>query len=258
MKESDIRLEISDGVASIILAAPRRRNALTVEMSNAVIEACDRVDGRPDVAAVVIRAEGPTFCAGADRSLLLAATERTDEARSDLATIYRSFERVRELATPTIAAVRGYAIGAGVNLALAADVRIVADDALLVSGFTALALHPGGGHAALIADRADATTTAAMALFGQPLDAAHAVRIGLAWESVGVEQLDARALEIARGAGVDGELARAVKASLRRELGPPRASIEEAMRLEAERQWWSLGRSSVPQRLQAARKPERA
>src|SRR5437870_630941 len=118
MDPSDIKVEVRSGVAALILAAPDRRNALTVEMATALIEACDRLDADGAVGSIVVRGEGPAFCSGADRALLAAAAERSAGAREALALIYRSFGRVRDLRVPSIAAVRGHAVGAGLNLAL--------------------------------------------------------------------------------------------------------------------------------------------
>jgi enoyl-CoA hydratase len=155
---------------------------------------------------------------------------------------------------PTIAAVRGHAIGAGLNLALAADLRILGTDALFVSGFAALGLHPGGGHLAAVIRDGGPETAAAMTLFAQPLEAEPALRVGLAWEVVAVERVDARALEIARAASSDVELGRMVKQSLRMALGPPGLSLDEATGFEAAKQWWSIGRERTRERLKAAAK----
>ena len=77
-----------------------------------------------------------------------------DRRYTSLGGIYRAFTRVGQMQVPTIAAVRGAAVGAGINLMLATDLRIVADDARLISGFLRIGLHPGGGHFGLLAGRA--------------------------------------------------------------------------------------------------------
>src|SRR5918997_1342768 len=117
-----------------------------------------------------------------------AADRRKDPAAPDafsgLGTVYRSFARVGELEPPTIAAVRGGAVGAGVNLAFATDVRVVGRDAKLISGFLPIGLHPGGGHAALLGRTGAREAAAALALFGERIDGARAAELGLAWEAV--------------------------------------------------------------------------
>src|SRR5260370_41114670 len=82
---------------------------------------------------------------------------------------------------PAVAAVRGAAVGAGINLMLATDLRIVAEDARLISGFLRIGVHPGGGHFGLLAARAGAETAAAAGIFGGEVSGLRAVQLGLAW-----------------------------------------------------------------------------
>ena len=143
-----IDLEISEGVAFITLNAPATRNALNSELAEQFVAACDAADRDPAVGAAVIRGAGGTFCSGAERGHLEDVGRDPAEERryASLGAIYRAFTRVGQLQVPTIAAVRGAAVGAGINLMLAADLRIVAEDARLISGFLRIGLHPGGGH----------------------------------------------------------------------------------------------------------------
>jgi enoyl-CoA hydratase len=80
-----------------------------------------------------------------------------------------------------VAAVRGAAVGAGVNLVMATDLRVIASDARLLSGFGRLRLHPGGGHFALLNRQGNREVAAAMGLFHEELDGEQAVAAGLAW-----------------------------------------------------------------------------
>src|SRR3954447_26636817 len=146
-----------DGVAVITLNAPARRNALTVQMADALVAACDEVDADDAVGAVVVRGEGSYFCAGGDRATLSAAGRdpADPEVYAGMGAIYRSFARIGELAPPTVAAVAGGAVaggavGAGMNLVLGTALRVAARDARLASGFIPIGLHPGGGHTALL------------------------------------------------------------------------------------------------------------
>ena len=115
------------GVAVLSLDAPDRRNALTVAMAEELVAACEELDRDGSVGAVVVRGEGGFFCAGGDRGTLEAAGRdpADPEVYAGLGAVYRSFARVGELEAPTVAAVRGGAVGAGLNLMLATDVRIV-------------------------------------------------------------------------------------------------------------------------------------
>src|SRR5438034_4982102 len=140
-----IDLEIADGVAFITLNAPATRNALNNELAGQFVAACDEADRDRRVGAAVINGAGGTFCSGAERGHLdEVGRDPAEESRyAALGGIYRAFTRVGQLEMPTIAAVRGAAVGAGINLMLATDLRIVAEDARLISGFLRIGLHPG-------------------------------------------------------------------------------------------------------------------
>ena len=221
---AEIELERrDDGVALLTLNAPERRNALTVEMAEALTAACEEIDADGSVGAVVVRGEGGYFCAGGDRATLAkAGSDPAEDARyRGMSAIYRSFARVGELAPPTIAAIRGGAVGAGLNLALATDLRVVADDAALLSGFIPIGLHPGGGHTALLGRLGSREAASALTLFGERLTGAQAVERGLAWTAVPAAEVDDAALALAAVPAKDPELARRTAASLRAVTGPP-------------------------------------
>ena len=241
---TEIELSVRDGVATITLAAPGRRNALTVAMARELIDAARTAGHDPAVGAVVVRGEGGHFCAGAHRDVLAAAEKDPVGAGpyEDLGTLYESFATVGKLGVPVIAAVRGSAVGAGVNLLLAADVRVIARDARILAGFTAIGLHPGGGHLLLAATAMGRQGAAALALLGQEMDGEAAYRAGLAWECVDDAEVDGRALALASGAATDPELTRRITASFRRTVPPSPNDWEVALEAERASQLWSLRR----------------
>jgi enoyl-CoA hydratase len=244
---AEIELERrDDGIALITLNAPERRNALTVEMARALTVACEEVDADDAIGAVVVRANG-FFCAGGDRATLAAAGEdpADPERFTRMGAVYRSFARVGELAAPTIAAVRGGAVGAGLNLMLATDVRVVARDAKVISGFIPISLHPGGGHGALLGRTGAREAAAAMMLFGESIDGARAAELGFAWTAVDDAQVDETALALAATPARDPVLARRTAASLRAELGPPALPWPAALELERGSQMWSMRRKAL-------------
>ncbi|HEY6779435.1 MAG TPA: enoyl-CoA hydratase-related protein [Thermoleophilaceae bacterium] len=236
-----------DGVGVITLNAPDRRNALTVEMAQALIDVCEQVDADPAVGAVVVRGEGGFFCAGGDRGTLDAAGDNPadPDTYAGMGAIYRSFARVGELQPPAIAAVRGGAVGAGLNLMMATDLRIVARDARVISGFIPIGLHPGGGHAALLGRTGAREAAAALTLFGERIDGQRAAELGLAWAAVEDGDVDDTALALAARAGADPELARRTASSLRTELGPPALPWAAALELERSSQMWSMRRKAL-------------
>jgi enoyl-CoA hydratase len=240
----EVQLEVDGGVATLTLAAPDRRNSLTIEMAQGLIAACEQIDADAAVGAVVVRGSGGYFCAGAHRDVLAnAGVEPSAPATfAGMGLVYDSFVRVGALQPPTIAAVVGGAVGAGVNLAYATDLRIVAEDAKLLAGFLRIGLHPGGGHFALSGRLAGREATMAASVFGEPLTGRRAAELGIAWEALPAHEVEPRAREIAARAGADPELARRTVRSARQELGPP--PVPWAVALDAERaaQMWSLRR----------------
>lgn len=244
---SEIRLERESGVATITLDAPDRRNALTRDMARELAAVCHEVDSDLEVGAVVVQGAGGFFCAGGDRAMLAAAG--ADPAAPDtytgLGDVYRSFQRVGELEPPTVAAIRGGAVGAGVNLAFATDLRVMGHEAKIISGFLPIGLHPGGGHGVLLGRTGQREATAAMALFGERIDGSRAAELGLAWAAVPDSEVLATAAALAARPAADPELARRTARSLRSELGPPALPWSAALELERASQMWSMRRKHL-------------
>ena len=229
--------DVLDRVALITVNDPDRRNAVTDAMSEQICAAVDRAESDPDVHAVVITGAGKAFCAGADLSALGAA------AREGLERLYAGFLAVGRCSLPTIAAVNGAAVGAGLNLALAADVRIAGPRALFDPRFQKLGIHPGGGATWMLQRAVGPQVARAALLFGMSFDAQAAVHYGLALHEA--DDPVAAALELAAGpASAPREVVVATKASMRAtampgffdtdlhaaakdiELGPQAASVE--------------------------------
>src|SRR5260370_3062684 len=162
---TDVQYSVTDQVAVVSLEAHSRRNALSVAMAEDLIAAVERADADDSIGALVLTG-GPTFCAGADRDVMGANSNdpSLDANYRAIETIYSSFVRVAAARVPTVAAVRGAAIGGGLNLAMATDIRIVGHEARIVSGFASLGLHPGGGHFVLLHSLAGREAAAALGL----------------------------------------------------------------------------------------------
>lgn len=237
-----VSVETADHVALITLNAPERRNALTVSMARGLVAACDAIDADSGIGAAVVRGAGGHFCAGAHRDLLGAAGADPLHPEHYAATsaIYEAFFRFGQLAVPTVAAVRGVTVGAGTNLMLAADLRLVASDARIIGGFARIDLHPGGGFFHLVSRAAGRQTAMALGVFDEEIDGDRAAAIGLAWRAHPDGEVEEHALRLARAAGRDPELARAVTRSARHEA----AGVDWPVALEYERaaQLWSLRR----------------
>jgi enoyl-CoA hydratase len=240
----EVRYEVANGVAVITLNAPERRNALTPSMARELAGALDSADADSHVGATVVHG-GAAFCAGAHLQTLddVKADPASEEHFRAIDNIYAAFLRLNSAKSPTIAAVRGAAVGAGLNLALAADLRIVARDARLLSGFARIGLHPGGGHFALLTRTAGPETAAAMGLFGTEIRGSRAAELGLAWEAVDDADVVPRALELASRAAADPALSRRMLASFRHQAAQPGLPWAAAVEVERAPQMWSFRRA---------------
>lgn len=243
-----IRTDISAGVATVTLTDPERRNALTLPMVTEVIDTFDALEDDPAVGAVVVTGEAPAFCAGADLSHLSSSAEGGAEA--GLRAIYEGFLRIGRSPLPTLAAVNGAAVGAGMNLALVCDVRLAAQRARFDTRFLQLGLHPGGGHTWMAQRIAGPQTVLATVLFGEVLDGAEAERVGLVWRCLPDDELLPAAQAMAeRAASGPRELARRIKATI-----ADVATIDDhaaAVDRELEPQVWSLEQPAFKERVAA-------
>ncbi|MFC3892130.1 enoyl-CoA hydratase [Lentzea rhizosphaerae] len=203
---AEVLLELNDSVAVITINDPDRRNALTIDLSQELADKVARAEESAN--ALIVTGAPPAFCAGADLTQL---GESKDEG---LRKIYKGFLAVANATIPTIAAVNGAAVGAGLNLALAADVRVAGPKARFDARFLQLGIHPGGGMTWMLQRITGPQTATAMTLFGQILDADEAVRTNLALTKA--EDPLAVAKELARAAAeAPAELVRTIKATMR-------------------------------------------
>src|SRR3954452_2020532 len=220
----------ADGVRLLTLNDPDRRNALSPQLQAELGAAADAVATDADARVLVVTGNGPAFSAGADLPAVFGALDRdVVEIRAGLRAIYDSFLRIRRLEIPTIAAVHGAAVGAGVNLAMSCDVRIAGPQARFGITFTKLGLHPGGGCTFFLTQVLGRQRAMALILGGSTLDADEALRLGLVLE-VADDPLG-RALETATGwAGIDPALSRDIK----RAVGiAERGGFDETLDFEA-------------------------
>lgn len=241
-----IELTREDGVAVITVDAPEVKNALTPQMGAELSELCDTVDGDPGIGAAVIRGANGTFCSGADRRQWTPGADQAEEATyAQNGLVYQAFMRVGALQVPTISAVRGAAVGAGINLMLATDLRIIADNARVLAGFLRIGLHPGGGFFTIANRTAGREATAALGLFSDEIDGKRAHDLGLAWRSVDDEDVEPLALDLAARAAKDPALAREAVRSFRAETAAPYMDWSTALHFERATQMWSQRRRTT-------------
>ncbi len=231
-----------DGYATITLNNPDKRNMLSPEMVDGLYGAMDKLEADEDVNAIVITGSGRAFCAGADVSKLGAAD------REGLLHIYGAFLRVARSSVLTIAAVNGAAVGAGMNLALAADIRIVGTSGRFDTRFLSIGLHPGGGHTWMLQRCVGPQVASAMLLAAKVVSGQEAVSLGLALECAADEQLLNVAYLLAQGAArTPRGLLMKAKESMRKTAID--ISHDEAVAIELEAQLWSKAQPEFADRI---------
>jgi enoyl-CoA hydratase len=222
-------------VATVTLNEPERRNAISYDLADKIRETFDALETDERVGAVLVTGAPPAFCAGAVLGNLAKADERS------LRRVYGAFLKVRDSSLPTVAAVNGPAVGAGLNLALACDLRICGTSALFDARFLDIGLHPGGGVTWMLQRQLGEAAATAMLLFGQCIDGPTAARIGLAWSCVDDGELLATAGQIAaRAARPPRDLTREMKRTLRRV--ERMTSHADVLEVELDRQLWSAAK----------------
>ncbi len=227
-----VLVSVADGVATLTLNNPAERNTLTAPMVEEITAAMDTIEGDSSVGALVVTGAAPAFCAGANLGNLAEATGES------LGTIYEGFLRIARSPLPTIAAVNGAAVGAGMNLALGCDVRIAARRAKFDTRFLQIGIHPGGGHTWMLRRIAGPQVAAATVLFGEVLDGAEAERVGLAWKCVDDDAL----LETAQAMGARAATAPRALLEATKTTIAAMADVDthpEAVARELEPQLWS-------------------
>lgn len=243
-----LHVERRDAVAVLTLDDAERRNALGDEMVEQIIATMFELRDDESVGAVVVTGAGSAFCSGADVGNLVRLTDAEGGDAREVRSIYDGFLVFRDSPLPTIAAVNGAAVGAGFNLALACDVRIVTPAARFDTRFATIGLHPGGGHVWMLERLGGPQTAAAMVAFGERVQGERAVELGLAWRCVEPEALLDTAVEMAaRAASVPRALMARVKATLQE--APWQADFDAAISVELDRQAWSFAQGYLNERV---------
>ena len=210
-----VLLESDGHVRTIRLNAPQRRNALDWPLLDELAAAVATVKADPEARALVVAGNGSAFCAGANLANLFGDIDRpVDDMRAHLMKVYASVLGLRDLTIPTIAAVQGPAVGAGLNIALACDIIVAGPRAGFGPTFAEIGLHPGGGCTWMLTQRIGAGNTLAALLNGAIMDADEAYRLGLANLLVGdpvTTALELAATYAAREPKLNADIKRSVQ-----------------------------------------------
>ncbi len=232
MAFEQITVEVKGGVARITLSRPAERNAMTPQMGRELARAVADLNADPEARVVVIRGQGKGFCSGADLRTLgaEAGAAGAAEGLGGNENFYRLFLSIRDLKVPSIAAINGHAVGAGLCFALGADIRVMHRDAKVGMTFVRLGIHPGMAATWTLPRLVGPAIAAELLYSGRMVGAEEALAIGLANRIAGDDfddVVDELAVSIAAAAPI---AVRTVKQTL---SGWQERSLDDALVREA-------------------------
>lgn len=248
-----VDLKIQRGIATLTLDRPDARNAMTAAMGRQVEDAVDRLNASPDVRVVVVTGAGRAFSAGGDLDSLakdagLAGGQ--SEGLGGGASFYRLFLSISRLAAPSIAAINGHAIGAGLCFALGCDLRVMHERAKVGMTFVKIGIHPGMAATWNLPRLVGPAHAADLLYTGRLVDAREALAMGLV-NRIAADDFDAVVAELAHSIAANGPLAvRALKETLR---GSADRTIDDAVVREAATQEMTFGTADAREGITAIR-----
>ena len=227
---------IHDGIALLVLNRPEKLNALNNELATHLNSALERLSDNHSVRVVVITGAGRAFCAGGDLAAIGKGRQAGDAKqlepllRSGMAAVLA----IRTMPQPVIAAVNGAAAGAGMNVALAADIRIAAEEAMFGENFAKVGLFPDFGGTFFLPQLVGPSVAAEMFYTGEMINAQTALRLGIVNRVVPGSQLENEVKALAQKIALGPPLPiRAVKQTL---FSSQRQALEQALEAEVQHQ----------------------
>ncbi len=243
-----VRLERRGAVALLTFNLPEKRNAMTAELTAAFAARLGEVRTAPDVNVLVLTGQGQAFCAGGDLAMLQRMAGRDPEAnRREMGAFYRLYLGLVELDIPTIAAINGAAVGAGLSVALACDLRLCAVGARLAVSFLNLGLHPGMATTHLLPLLVGHARAAELCFTGRAITADEALAIGLVNRVLPPEELLPAALALANE--IAAKPAAATRMTKRALARPILQGLEAALDYEAMAQAHSYASPELRERV---------
>jgi enoyl-CoA hydratase/carnithine racemase len=255
---TDLRLERpAPGVARLVLDNPSQRNAMSDAMTESWGRAIDAIAADKEVRVVVVTGEGSAFCSGGNPAWIAGEPDaEVDYLRTRMIAFYRAWLAIRNLEIPTIAALNGHAVGAGLCLALACDIRYAAAGARLSVPFVKLGMNPGMAATYSLPNVVGAAAARELLLTGRAVEGEEALRIGLVSQVFEPDEFADRVQEIAEGiAGTAPIASRYTKLALRED---GHDGFEAAIQWEALAQPITLATADLQEGVQAARQKRTA
>ncbi len=230
-----ILLEVKDGIATVTLNQPEKRNAMTVQMGEEFLGAVGSLKERDDLRVMVLTGSGRAFCAGGSLDMIQSRSAGSpDDNKATMISFYRRFLSLLELPFPTIASINGYAIGAGLCFALACDIRLASEDAKMGMNFVRLGLHPGMGATWLLPRLVGTSRACELFFSGELVSGREAERVGMVNRAVPASDLAPETERLAKRIAANAPVAvRGVKRGVYHGVG---ATLEDVFDYEATQQ----------------------
>lgn len=225
-----------EGIVTLTLNRPDKLNALNSELSNALNDALEEIAGDESARVVVLTGAGRAFCSGGDLAAIGRGREldKIDELGPILRSGMQAVLKIRLMPQPVIAVINGPAAGAGLNLALAADIRIASDAATMGETFSRVGLYPDYGGTYFLPELVGPAVAAELFYTAGMIDAQTALRLGIVNRVVPAAQLEAEVKSLAQKIAQGPPMAiRAIKKTL---FGSREEELIKALGDEAERQ----------------------
>lgn len=225
-----------DGIAILTLNRPEKMNAINKDLAVALNEALGRLTTDKSIYVVIITGAGRAFCAGGDLGLIGEARKNNDTSEVEplLRAGMHAVLKIRSMAQPVIACVNGAAAGAGMNIALAADIRIASETATFGQNFVKVGLFPDYGGTYFLPQLVGSSKAAEMFYTGEMVDAKEALRLNLVNRVVPADQLEVETRKLAQKiAAAPSVSIRAMKNAL---FGSRKIELEKALDEEVEQQ----------------------
>lgn len=229
MKFEAIKLVKENQMATLTLNRPDRRNALNRQMMKELAEAIGNVSEDDEIRVMILTGAGKAFCAGADIDIMSGGGEEEEFGEQDVETLRRSFAfrvakkiilGLHQMEKPTIAMINGACVGAGLDLALACDLKIASDKAKFMCGFVKIGLFPGFGATWLYPRAMGLAKGLEMLFTGDTLTATEAREIGMVNKLSPPEELESTTLAMAKKIAAGPPIAiRLMKSQVYKALG---------------------------------------
>jgi enoyl-CoA hydratase len=244
-------------VVRLVLDNPSQRNAMSDAMTASWVRVIDELAADREVRVVVVTGEGSAFCSGGNPAWIASEPDaEVDYLRTRMIAFYRAWLSIRRLEVPTIAAVNGHAVGAGLCLALACDLRYAATGAKLSAPFVKLGMNPGMAATYLLPNVVGDAAARELLLTGRAVEGDEARRLGLVNRVFDAASFDAEVMAIAEGIAATAPIpSRYTKVALR---DGGHRDFESAVQWEALAQPITLATADLQEGVQAAREKRTA